>query len=83
MPIKKQFKKRLKKIVVKIDALQQMMYAYENHSVLLVFQTMDAAGKDSTMRAVTKGLNPAGCQVQSFKNPGPNELGHDFFMAYD
>ena len=75
---KKACKKKLKKVVAEIDAIQQMMYAYDHHSVLLVFQAMDAAGKDSTIRAVTKGLNPAGCQVSSFKKPSANELDHDF-----
>jgi len=78
VPSKKACKKRLKKVVAEIDALQQMMYAHDHHSVLLVFQAMDAAGKDSTIRAVTKGLNPAGCQVNSFKKPSSSELDHDF-----
>jgi len=78
VPSKKECKKRLKKVVEKIDAIQQMMYAHDHHSVLLVFQAMDAAGKDSTIRAVTKGLNPAGCQVHSFKKPSSGELDHDF-----
>ena len=64
--------------MAEIDAIQQMMYAHDHHSVLLVFQAMDAAGKGSTIRAVTKGLNPAGCQVSSFKKPSANELDHDF-----
>ena len=78
VPSKKECKKQLKKVVAEIDALQQMMYAHDHHSVLLVFQAMDAAGKDSTIRAVTKGLNPAGCQVHSFKKPSSGELDHDF-----
>jgi PPK2 family polyphosphate:nucleotide phosphotransferase len=78
VPSKKECKKRLKKVVAEIDALQRMMYAFDHHSVLLVFQAMDAAGKDSTIRAVPKGLNPAGCQVHSFKKPTSNELDHDF-----
>ena len=61
-----------------IDAIQQMMCAHDHHAVLLVFQVMDAAGRDSTIHAVTKGLNPAGCQVNSFKKPSANELDHDF-----
>ena len=78
VPSKKTCKKQLKKIVAEIDALQQMMYAHDHHSILLVFQAMDAGGKDSTIRAVTRGLNPAGCQVHSFKKPSANELDHDF-----
>jgi PPK2 family polyphosphate:nucleotide phosphotransferase len=78
VPSKKECKKQLKKIVAEIDALQQMMYAHDHHSILLVFQAMDAGGKDSTIRAVSKGLNPAGCQVHSFKKPSAGELDHDF-----
>lgn len=78
VPSKKDCKKKLKHVVAKIDALQQMMYAHDHHSILLVFQAMDAGGKDSTIRAVTKGLNPAGCQVHSFKKPSAGELDHDF-----
>ncbi|MDO6461222.1 polyphosphate kinase 2 family protein [Granulosicoccaceae sp. 1_MG-2023] len=71
-------KKKLRKEVKKISKLQEVMYAYDKHSVLLVFQAMDAAGKDSTIRAVLSGINPAGCQVSSFKQPSANELDHDF-----
>jgi len=78
VPSKKDCKKQLKKVVAEIDVLQQMMYAHDHHSILLVFQAMDAGGKDSTIRAVTKGLNPAGCQVHSFKKPSTAELDHDF-----
>jgi PPK2 family polyphosphate:nucleotide phosphotransferase len=58
--------------------LQDQLYAADNHSILLVFQAMDAAGKDGTVRAVMSGVNPAGCQVYSFKQPSPEELDHDF-----
>ena len=78
VPDKKTCKKRLKKVVAEIDKLQQMLYAHDHHAILLVFQAMDAAGKDSTIRAVTRGLNPAGCQVHSFKKPSSAELEHDF-----
>ena len=74
----KRLKKKLKKEVKKISKLQELMYAHDKHSVLLVFQAMDAAGKDSTIRAVMSGINPAGCQVSSFKQPSANELDHDF-----
>jgi len=70
--------KRLRKSVKRLDKLQQRLYASDRHSVLLVFQAMDAAGKDSTIRAVMRGINPAGCQVFSFKKPTSNELDHDF-----
>jgi PPK2 family polyphosphate:nucleotide phosphotransferase len=75
---KKTYKKQLEKLVDELDDLQQRLYAADKHSVLLVFQAMDAAGKDSTIRAVMSGVNPAGCQVFSFKQPSPEELDHDF-----
>jgi PPK2 family polyphosphate:nucleotide phosphotransferase len=77
-PDKAQCKARLAKAVERLDELQQMLYAHDNHSVLLVFQAMDAAGKDSTIRAVLSGINPAGCQVYAFKAPSSEELDHDF-----
>ena len=57
---------------------QDKLYAQNQWSVLLVFQAMDAAGKDGTIKHVTSGLNPQGCQVYSFKQPSPEELDHDF-----
>jgi PPK2 family polyphosphate:nucleotide phosphotransferase len=74
----KQYKKMLGKLVNEIDDLQRRLYASDKHSVLLVFQAMDAAGKDSTIRAVMSGVDPAGCQVFSFKQPNSEELDHDF-----
>lgn len=74
----KTYKKRLNKLVGEIDDLQRRLYADDKYSVLLVFQAMDAAGKDSTIRAVMSGVNPAGCQVHSFKQPSAEELDHDF-----
>lgn len=74
----KAIKKKLKKEVKRLDDLQRVFYAHDRQSLLLVFQAMDAAGKDSTIRAVMSGVNPAGCQVHSFKQPTPNELDHDF-----
>jgi len=73
-----QNKKRLKKSIRELDELQKALYAADNHSVLLIFQGMDAAGKDSTVRAVMDGINPAGCQVFSFKKPSHKEIDHDF-----
>jgi len=75
---RKQQKKHLKKLVGKLDILQRKLYAADKHSLLLVFQAMDAAGKDSTIRAVLSGVNPAGCEVYSFKQPSAEELDHDF-----
>lgn len=77
-PKNKTLKKQLKEEVEKLHDLQRVFYAQDRHSLLLVFQAMDAAGKDSTIRAVMSGINPAGCQVFSFKKPTPLELDHDF-----
>jgi PPK2 family polyphosphate:nucleotide phosphotransferase len=77
-PGKKKCKQRLAKLIDKISDLQRMLYAHDKHTILLIFQAMDAAGKDSTIRAVMSGINPAGCQVFSFKQPTPEELDHDF-----
>ncbi|MBT8077298.1 MAG: polyphosphate kinase 2 family protein [Gammaproteobacteria bacterium] len=70
--------KRLRKARRRLDKMQQVLYADNRLSVLLVFQAMDAAGKDSTIRAVMQGINPAGCQVFSFKKPSSLELDHDY-----
>src|SRR5262249_42278098 len=59
-----------------------MLYAQDRWSVLLVFQAMDAAGKDSTIRHVMSGVNPQGCQVFSFKQPSSEDLSHDFLWRY-
>ena len=77
-PGKKELKKALKKEIQKLYDLQRVFYAHDHHSILLIFQAMDAAGKDSTIRSVMSGINPAGCQVFSFKKPTPKELDHDF-----
>ncbi|MEJ2308263.1 MAG: polyphosphate kinase 2 family protein [Gammaproteobacteria bacterium] len=77
-PGDKACKKRLRKEVKRIDELQRRLYAEDRNSLLLLFQAMDAAGKDSTIRAVLRGVNPAGCQVSSFKQPSSEELDHDF-----
>jgi PPK2 family polyphosphate:nucleotide phosphotransferase len=75
---KKNLRRELDKWVDKIQRLQRVFYANDNHSLLLIFQAMDAAGKDGTIRAVMSGVNPAGCQVYSFKQPSATELDHDF-----
>ena len=61
-----------------LNKLQRVLAAGDRHAVLLVFQAMDAAGKDSTIRAVMQGVDPSGCQVFSFKKPSSKELDHDF-----
>ncbi len=78
MPSEKTCKKRLKAAAKQLAELQRTLYANDNHAVLLVFQAMDAAGKDSTIRNVLSGVNPAGCHVVSFKQPSKEELEHDF-----
>jgi len=61
-----------------IAELQDMLYAQDKWAVLLIFQAMDAAGKDGTIKHVMSGVNPQGCQVFSFKSPSPEDLDHDF-----
>lgn len=75
---KKIHKKELEETVEKLRPLQRKLYADDRYSLLLVFQAMDAAGKDGTIRHVMTGVNPAGCQVSSFKAPSSEELDHDF-----
>ena len=64
--------------VAQLSALQELHYASDRYAVLLIFQAMDAAGKDGAIRHVMSGVNPQGCQVFSFKHPSPAELEHDF-----
>ena len=77
-PSKKQLQRALEADVATFDELQRRLYAADHHALLLVFQAMDAAGKDGTIRAVTRGVDPAGFQVSSFKQPNSEELEHDF-----
>lgn len=77
-PEKRVLRKLLEDSVSRLDDLQRRLYARDRWGVLLVFQAMDAAGKDSTIRAVLRGINPQGCQVSSFKQPSKRELDHDF-----
>lgn len=77
-PPKPERKARLAKAVAEMAELQKILYAHDHRSLLLVFQALDAAGKDSTIRAVLSGVDPAGCQVTSFKQPSLLELDHDF-----
>jgi PPK2 family polyphosphate:nucleotide phosphotransferase len=62
----------------KLSALQSLLYASDRYSLLLIFQAMDAAGKDSAIKHVMSGINPQGCQVFSFEHPSAEELEHDF-----
>jgi PPK2 family polyphosphate:nucleotide phosphotransferase len=75
---KKKAKELLAQGVGMLADLQDKLYAQDRWGVLLVFQAMDAAGKDGTIKHVMSGVNPQGCQVYSFKAPSPEELDHDF-----
>lgn len=77
-PDRKSCRQELEVLRKRLADLQRVLYADNRYSVLLVFQAMDAAGKDGTIRAVMSGVNPAGCQVSSFKAPSAEELDHDF-----
>ncbi len=75
---KEQYKKILDEHVVQLSAQQQLLYASNRYAVLLIFQAMDAAGKDGAISHVMSGVNPQGCQVFSFKHPSATEQQHDF-----
>jgi PPK2 family polyphosphate:nucleotide phosphotransferase len=75
---KDQYQKLLGDHVAELSSQQQLLYASNRHAVLLIFQAMDAAGKDGAIRHVMSGVNPQGCQVFSFKHPSAGELQHDF-----
>lgn len=77
-PRKKDCETRLDKAVSRIAKLQSKLYADDRFAILLIFQAMDAAGKDGTIKALLTGVNPVGCQVFSFKSPSAEELDHDF-----
>ncbi len=69
---------KTQKSLEQLNSLQYLLYAEKKHSLLVVFQALDAGGKDGTIRHVMSGLNPQGCVVASFKEPSPVELAHDF-----
>src|ERR1700757_108127 len=75
---KKQYQKLLRDHVAQLSLLQQLLYASSRYAVLLIFQAMDAAGKDGAIKHVMSGVNPQGCQVFSYKHPSATELQHDF-----
>lgn len=77
-PNKKDLKERLAELTGALDELQRRFYAHDQRALLLIFQAMDAAGKDSTIRAVMSAVDPAGCYVHAFKQPSEDELQHDF-----
>jgi PPK2 family polyphosphate:nucleotide phosphotransferase len=72
------YKELLAEDVKELSALQRLLYASDAYSVLLIFQAMDAAGKDGAISHVLSGINPQGCEVYSFKQPSAEELSHDF-----
>ncbi len=82
----KKLKKKAKKIIEDnledLSEAQELLYATNKHSMLLIFQAMDAAGKDGTIKHVMSGINPQGCQVFSFKKPSAEELDHNFLWRY-
>jgi len=75
---KHEYEKLLAEQVNELNDLQQLLYASNRHAVLLIFQAMDAAGKDGAIKHVMSGINPQGCQVFSFQHPSATELDHDF-----
>jgi PPK2 family polyphosphate:nucleotide phosphotransferase len=75
---KEQYKTLLEEHVAQLSSQQQLHYASNRYAVLLIFQGMDAAGKDGAIRHVMSGVNPQGCQVFSYKHPSATELEHDF-----
>ena len=72
-------KKLLRENIEELSKLQDKLYADDRYAILLIFQAMDAAGKDGTIKHVMTGVNPQGCQVFSFKQPSAEELDHDYF----
>jgi PPK2 family polyphosphate:nucleotide phosphotransferase len=77
-PSKQHYRKLLQDHVEQLSKQQQLLYASNSHAILLIFQAMDAAGKDGCIAHVMSGVNPQGCQVFSFKHPSTAELQHDF-----
>jgi len=75
---KKETRKLLSKGIERLRDQQEKLYAQDQRGLLLIFQAMDAAGKDGAIKHVMSGINPQGCQVYSFKSPSPEELDHDF-----
>ncbi|HEY0386378.1 MAG TPA: hypothetical protein VGC64_10220, partial [Pyrinomonadaceae bacterium] len=69
---------KLQEDVRRLASFQDVLYAQNTHALLIIFQAMDAAGKDGAVKHVMSGINPQGCQVFSFKAPSAEELDHDF-----
>ncbi|MBX3683048.1 MAG: polyphosphate kinase 2 family protein [Thauera sp.] len=79
---KSDYEERLDAGTERLAELQEMLYAHDRYSLLVIFQAMDAAGKDGAIRHVMSGINPQGCQVFSFKKPSSEELDHNFLWRY-
>ncbi len=79
---KKAARKKLEQDVKRLAEYQDILYAQNIYGVLLIFQALDAAGKDGAIKHVMSGINPQGCQVFSFKAPSAEELDHDFLWRY-
>ena len=77
------YQRILKDHVKEMSAQQELLYASSSYAVLLIFQAMDAAGKDGVISHVMSGVNPQGCDVHSFKHPSATELKHDFLWRTD
>jgi PPK2 family polyphosphate:nucleotide phosphotransferase len=77
-PSRKDYRALIEDQIAELTVQQSLLYANNSHSLLLIFQAMDAAGKDSAIKHVMSGVNPQGCQVYSFKHPSMAELAHDF-----
>lgn len=75
---KNDYEKLLADHVEKMGSRQNLLYAHDRYALLIIFQAMDAAGKDGAIKHVMSGINPQGCEVYSFKKPSPQELDHDF-----
>src|SRR6476660_9042226 len=75
---KPEYKQLLDEHVARLSTLQELLYASNRHAVLIIFQAMDAAGKDGCIKHVMSGVNPQGCDVFSYSHPSPAELRHDF-----
>lgn len=75
---KSQYRKLLARQIEELSELQSLLYAHNRYALLVIFQAMDAAGKDSAIKHVMSGVNPQGCEVYSFKQPSADELEHDF-----
>ena len=80
--LKKRTRKILRRNLKELSEAQELLYATGKYSMLLIFQAMDAAGKDGTIKHVMSGINPQGCEVHSFKKPSSEELAHNYLWRY-